>query len=266
MRPLRRAVPVVLLALLLALAGCNFAGGPNPSPNATPTSEQPQQPPGVQNGTLQDTTALLDAHEATMVESGFESDFRVNATVQSQGQLFDIQRRQQTIVEAGRGEYQYRTTNGGDGPNARFDVWANDSVAVVRAQSGSTTHYQLDEPAATGELVNRKVLAPYLRASTFTVEGVKETGNRTLVTLTATGFDAENPALVPPNATDARNYEATLVVDTEGRVLSFSASADYTIDGEDASMTMEYEILQLGDPSVEKPTWAQEAVRQADDG
>ena len=260
-----RTVLALSLAALLVLSGCGGLTGsaptatPSPTPTAAPSADSV---PGVTGGRLADAERLLAAHESGLVATGFETDFRVNATDQRRGEVYDARRRQQTIVEPGAEEYVFRT----QGRGARFDTWGTRSVSVVRGQAGETTRYQVGGATPTRVLTNRAGLRPFLVATGFEATGVERRENLTLVTLVSTGTPdtAASPGVIPENATDLRNYEARAVVDTSGRVLSFEVTADYTIDGEPGSMDLTYGVIRFDRPAVERPTWAAETLREAD--
>jgi len=259
-----RPVPALVLAALLVLSGCVALGGSTPTATPTPTpGATADAVPGVSDGRLTDPGALLAAHEAALVETGFETDFRVNATERFEEEVYEAGRRQRTVAEPGADEYLYRTIQS-TGP--RFDAWGNRSVSVVRGQAGETTRYQLGGSTGTEVLTNRAGLRSYLTATGFEVEGVEARSNRTLVTLVSTGTPdpAASLGVVPDDATDLRDYEARLAVDASGRVLEFEATAGYTLDGEAGSMSVAYTVVRLDRPAVERPSWAAETLREAD--
>jgi hypothetical protein len=258
-----RAVPALVLAALLVLSGCGALGGSTPTATPTPTAGATADAvPGVTDGRLTDAGALLSAHETALAGTGFESDFRVNATERFQGEVYDASSRQRTVAEPGGDEYVFRTSQA---TGVRFDTWGNRSVSVTRGRAGETTRYQVGRAAGTGVLTNRAGLRSFLTATGFAVDGVEERGNRTLVTLVSTGTPdpSASPGVVPANATDLRDYEVRVVVDTSGRVLSFEAAAAYTLDGEAGSMTVTYEVVRLDRPAVERPDWAAEHLDEA---
>lgn len=263
----RSPVAAVALALLLVTAGCNSILGAN-SPTATPDDQDlaaAEQVPGVENGTVTNATALLAAHQRELVATGFESDVRVNATVIEQDRVVNSQRRQRTVVESEVREYQYRTTNSPGGGTVQFDHWANRSVSVVRGQFGDTVQYQIRDPQPARVLTARPVLDNYLTGPDVAVVGVNESGGRTLVTLRSTELPADRNA-VPSNATNVREYEARMVVDTQGRVHAFVASGTYDLRGENYDFRITYELVRTDDPSVAQPDWAAEALRNAGSG
>lgn len=263
---MRRTVPAVALALLLVLAGCNLPPNSGPAgPSPTPALDEVERPPGVNNGRLADGKALLKAHNRTVIEEGFESDFRVNGTTTFSGSVVELRRRQQTVVESGAVEYQYYTANGGEAPRARFDYWGNRTTVAIRAQSANTTQYDTGEPPSPQVLSNVQTLA-YMMAINFSVTSVDRTNGTVLFTLRGEKDELDAgqfpwSKFFPKNATNATNYRAALVVDREGRIHEFVATADYTIDGEPGSMEIRYQLLRAGGIEVDRPDWVSEALR-----
>jgi hypothetical protein len=257
-----RTVPLVLLAAMLVLSGCAGPfGGSSGSGSPTPAAGDVPDVPGVSDGELTNVSALLSAHVSGMTETGYETNVVVNATELLRGERYDARRRQQTLVEPSADEYVYRLTDFAAG--ARFDTWGNDSVSVTRARFQNTTRYQRGSAASPQALTGVRLVQPFLRATEFEVTSVGRESNRTLVTLTSTGSPGDDLSVVPRNATDVRNYRARLVVDTTGRILSFEATADYTIGGDEGSMRIVHDVLRTDRPRVERPEWAEEALSEA---
>lgn len=274
-----RKVPVVLLAICLVLSGCSFLGGtgtptstpgpgpdpsPSPDPTSTPTAEA-VNPPGIENGRLTDMDVLLDAHHEALLETGFETDLRANATNTFQGEVYESRQRQQTIVESNASEYQFRTTSLGDGFVA--DNWGNESTTVVRARVGNTTRYQIQQATSERLLTNLPIFENYLNATEMVVVGRGETQDgRQVVRLESEGTpnvsELERGA-VPRNATDLHNWTVTAVVDDRGRILQFRATAEYMLQEQDGQLEIDYTVLRLDRPAVERPEWVDTALEQS---
>lgn len=253
---MRRPLATLALAALLVLAGCNFGPGGSGTSEPTATLSDGETPPGVENGTLTEPDALLANHTRLLVESGFETDVQTNATVKQLGRVQQVARRHQTIVEPGRSAYVYRVTN----PESRIDVWGNESVVVSRARSGNETNYQRsDQPADTAVLSGQALLSRFLADGEYRVAAVDRRDGATYTTL-ETSTRPSDPGIFPQNASDVRDYTATLVVDGEGRVHSFVATATYTLDGEQGSYRVEYTLVRTDRPTVERPDWVEPAL------
>lgn len=261
----RSPLAAVALAVLLVTAGCSGVLGGDSSPTSTsPTpvdNDAANAIPGVENGRVTNATALLAAHDRGLVAAGFENEVRVNATIVRQNQTVRVQRRQQTIVEAGRGEYRYRTVNGNNGGFVRFDHWGNESVWVIRGQLGNTTRYQIrNEVAQTESLTGTALLRNYINNSNATAVEVKQKNGLTLTTFETTTLPGDPDAL-PVNGSAVRDYRARFVVDSQGRIHGFVAEGTYDLRGEPRTFEVSYNLVRLDDPSVTQPDWAREALR-----
>jgi hypothetical protein len=262
---MQRSLAAVALALLLVTAGCNGLGladgGDGGDGGDSGETGAANEIPGVEGGTVTNATALLAAHDRGLVAAGFENEVQVNATVIQQDQAVDTRRRQQTIVEAGGGEYQYRTINGGGSGFIQFDHWGNDSVWLTRGQLGNTTRYQVRNQAAPAEsLTGSALLRNYLNGSEATAVDTREENGLTLVTFETTTLPDDSDAL-PVNNSAVSEYEARFVVDTQGRIHALVVEGTYELRGESRSFRVGYELERLDGPSVSQPDWAGAALR-----
>lgn len=260
---MRESVAAVVLAILFLAAGCSMLGpggtGTDADADGSPTLSADERPPGVaQNGTLVDEAALLDGHVTSVVETGVVWDIRTNATVYQQNQIQRVVRHQRTYVETDTREYGYALEN----PGTNFQVWGNRSVQVIQATVGSRTRYRVTDPATDAALAGRPVLTRQLHEGALSVTAVDRSGETTLVTLKTTEPPRDAGAF-PSNATDIRDYHATLVVDTDGRIHRFEASATYTLRGETGHSRFRYKQVKGMSPNVTQPEWAREALRNA---
>lgn len=257
---MRRTLAAVGLALLLTFSGCSVFGGGQSSP--TPTAEQgltaDQTPPGVsaEDETLTDATALLDAHTAALVDTGFRYELRTNATVVQHGETRQVRRQQVTQVAPGATQYAYTTVN----PGSRFDVWGNQSVQAAKVQFGDRVRYRSGDPADPKSLTGQNVLARYLSSGEWTVANVTERENGPTLVALSSSTPPEEAGAVPRNTTDVRDYEATVVVDSDGRIYQFEADGTYTVDGEEGSFRIVYVLRSLEDPDVTRPDWLPKAL------
>lgn len=255
---MRRTFATVAIALLLVLSGCSALTGGGGTPTADPGLSSDDAPPGVsaEGETLENASALLEAHTAALVETGFRYELRTNATVVQRGEMRQVRRQQVARVAPGVSQYNYTTVN----PASRFDVWGNQSVQAAKVQFGDRVQYRRGEPASGTALTGQNVFDRYLSSGEWTVTNVTEReGSTTLVALTSNTAPTEAGA-VPQNATDVRDYEAQIVVDEDGRIYQFEASGTYTIDGEAGSFHIRYVLRSLEDPGVTRPEWVPEAL------
>ena len=260
-----RKLHAVLLCGCVLLAGCSFGGGTaTPEPTAdTPAStlQTGNAPPGVSAETrnLTNATELLVAHAETLSDSGFVLELGSDATVARNGETRRVTRQQVIRAESGATEYNFTVRN----PNSRFDAWGNETTQAVRAQANDRTRYQLGESQSPATLSGTQVIAQYLAAGNWSVSDVRAEDGTQLVTLRSTTVPGASTA-VPQGASDVRNYEAVVVVDSEGRVHSFEVTADYTIEGEDATFSRTLELTSTSGVEVDRPGWFADAVAASD--
>lgn len=255
----RPAAPVLLVVLLVVTAGCSLPFGLDGEPTEgteTPVLSEEEAPPGVSADELRltDPDALLSAHAETLVAAGFESDIRTNGTVYQAGQVQRVERRQRVTVTAGREQYVYRVIN----PESQIDVWGNDSVEAIRAQSGEQESYRTNEDPATGATLSGAQLLDRCIDDSFVVEEVDRGDGETRVVLASDELP-DDRCVLTDDAEDVSGYEARAVVDGQGRILQFVVSADYTIRGEDGSMELAFDIVRTSVDAFDRPEWVDEA-------
>lgn len=238
---MRRALAIVGLCLLLALSGCSFLPDGSGGESAAP---------GVEDGELSDSGALLDAHESTLTESGYGYDLSINLSSARDGQSFDISERQRMAVASGADQYVHQVIYGG---RTRVVAWGNDSVEYRRVEQGGSTEYSRSTPPSATALTGANLLEPHLTAP-YEVVDTEETDGRTLVTLESTGDPVDDRA-IPGNVSSVERYDARLVVDGEGRIHRLNASGEYASEGETGSYGFTYELTSAEDPGVERPAW-----------
>jgi len=266
-----RALPVVAVALLLVTAGCGGFGGSSGTPDANSSNSTTSTPaegvdvPGVKDGRLADPAALGAAHQRAVGNDSFESRLRSNHTQRvptSQNSTATVETTitQRVVAAAGTRPYRYRRSDRATG--VTFQAWGNDSTQAVRGiQDGSVVSRQLSRPQSPSTITSAKTLAEYLSMGEFRVADRTTRDGEQFVVLRAEGLSVENRSgLFVSGSRNVSNFSATAVVDGEGRIQSLSLSADYTIDGEPATIDLTYELLRIGGVDFERPDWAAEIL------
>jgi hypothetical protein len=258
---MRRALAAVALCLVLVLAGCSLPGGSSPggsSPTAPTGVELTAEnaPPGVsaESGTIENPDALLAAHNASLVESGFVAEVRTNATILRNGEPRQVRRTQVVRAESGLTEYNNTVLN----PASRFDVWGNDSVQAVRLRTRGGVQYGTDRPQSATTLTSTTLLSRYLATGDWSVTNATMQDGEPVFTFRSSTVPSEANAL-PERATNLREYSAVLVVDSDGRISYFAATGTYTLDGTESSFAISHRVVSEG-PEVDRPSWVDEAL------
>ncbi|MHB9285687.1 hypothetical protein ACKVMT_01440 [Halobacteriales archaeon Cl-PHB] len=242
----RRVVAVALVAMVL-LAGC--LGGPTDSPaeDHTPTpTEVDTDVPGVTNGTLTNVSALTEANAAELTESGGEVQVRQTTAGETTGYRLQLSAGASTYLLNGT------TPNGEDGPLA-VALWANETTQVVRF---GTEDPRYRVAAREQETPNPLTLVENaLAGGGFTVQQ-EATGNGSVV-LTADEYTA--PGSGQSRFANVSEYDATLVVDADGRIHALTVSA--VADGR--SVAYEYDLLTTELVDVPRPDWLSDVPASA---
>lgn len=246
-----------LLALLVVVAGC---AGTNQltSPNEPTDGELP---PGVSETRVENASALFDAHALALEESGYASRLERNRSVDGNNESqpeYDEWRHQTTRMEGGEYHGVATVVTGFSRPGynetSQFDYWWNNSTAFVRFDAGNETRYdRLDQPTGIGSafVSDTWYLWGLLDDGEFVVDGVDRTLSGTRITLTSTGNGTRAEA--------ASSYDATVVVDSAGRIHSATEHATYDTDEGTVTVHTRYERTTTGLRSVADPDWLDEA-------
>lgn len=259
---MREGLAAVLLCVLVASAGCSVLPGGNGAGNGVGGNGEDavaNEVPGVANGSLENSTALLDAHVAAVTESGYSQIISTNLTGAAQGETYPISQRQRTRVAAGASEYRYQTITSGQ-VSSRIIAWGNRSVEYRRGETaGGEPQYQRLDPQPVDRLAGRAIFDPRLSPE-FEVVNVTERENAPdVIKLEVDALPAENDVFdEQEEITDVRQFEAQLVVDTEGRIHSYAAAAVYDIEGTTAEYEYRYQITSFEEPEITRPDWIDE--------
>jgi len=255
---MRRGLAAVLLCVLVLTAGCSAISGPSGNDDdGTPTAA-PADVPGVQDGGLENESALLDAHVETITATGYAQEIRTNFTDVNEGETVEVSRQQRTGVAAEGTAYQYQAVTNGV-VSSRFVAWGNGTVEYQRIETeGREPSYRTVDPSPAGQLAGRAVLEPRLSSKFEVVDVEQREDAPAVVTLEADELPADSE-LFPEEVDNVRQYEAQLIVDTEGRILSYAEAAVYDIEGERAEYDFAFRITSLEAPGIERPEWIREA-------
>lgn len=246
----RRALQLFAVSCLVALAGCSGAlsGG-----DAGPTLEDASYPAGVSdNGT--DLAALSDAHAEALNGSSFalSLDVSQNSSASNRSMAVDA------AVGPDRDEVRVNVS----GANQSMATYATSETRYLQVTAGDRTNYRATErsDSALRLLPSSYSGVEYLgrfggqAGANFTPTGVREVDGTTLIVLEANGSDASAPE--GANLTD---YDATVLVDEQGVVHRFEASARTEQGGNWVRSSVTMTISGVNETTVSEPAWLDEA-------
>lgn len=252
----RNVLAVVAVASLLLLAGCSgSSGGGTTSPAGEvtdPDSAAVGQPVGTSDAGIENASALVAATGQRLAETDYAVRFGLRQESGSQ-QLNVTQRIRSSLDDERR---RYRFDSSGE-TNVAFVA---DGTRYIQATSDGETTYtsrELGQPFADVHAVEMldgaESLGGILRSGTFERAGTVKRDGRTLVRFDLTAFEGagEGTTVVEANA--------TVLVGADGVVYSAARHVVLEEDGTTTRFDQTFRIEALGDVSVERPEWVDQA-------
>jgi len=256
---------VVVVGVLVVLSGCagvldgNDDGETSPDPSETPPGvANATLPPGVNETSLVDADALIGAHVEAMAAEGFVytyehrrvktfpndttiRDISVHGEVRATANLTALRE------EADRDRPRDETTNGWTNATGGFERVVADGTTYERRSSGpsaaDTVHYLLMNVLGNGE---------------WNLSTVADGGEQVVLVADGSRDGTPGSRMTPSVA-------GRLVVDGEGRIRELNVTArrqwyESDVGGRiDTRRTFTYEVTAVGNVSVSRPGWVDEA-------
>lgn len=233
----------VLLVIVLALAGCT-AGPGTPTDDGQPAENAATgTPQGVVDGQLANASALVEAHETALAESGFAATVTYAENGSEVGS-YDLVAAPDLTTYTAAG-----TRSTGEDSTVETHLWANETHRFVMYRSGDERSYHA-RLRGSESLDPIESVGSYLHAGDFTVADEPTAEGYTV--LTADGLDPsgdEHGRLL-----DAESFSGRAVVDEAGRVRNLSV----TVERERGSETFAFELRRTDVERVDRPDWLSE--------
>lgn len=264
-------------ALVLAVAVTLSVFGPvGLAAAASQSAGNEALPPGVGNQGVTNATALVDGHREAVNDTG------ATLVVGSEYALNDSLRYSESTTSTfGEGVSPFRMhtvgTYSDENETVQYvgDQWANETVLLTKVASGNQTEYYkqyLDSTAGpdgpfTDEFPRRYVeeqatgvtlIETTLALGNFTVASTERVGGENLTTLRA----SEANETEFNGTASITEFDATIVVNEDGRVRSLNTTLSYGTDDFDLTYGYDLELIATGDTDPLVPLWSDEAVTQ----
>jgi hypothetical protein len=259
----RRALLAVVLALTVALAGCQFGGGTatpatgTPDATATPTPTpgpfgEASLPPGVDESGVTDPDALMAAHASTLNGSSVTVAIEFRLTVNGTGQDIGLRGKELPGTDRGWMEVSFQDGTGtyytADGTtyyrevvNESVDYGTTDGVSAIPDQP----RFGADERVRTA-----------VAAAEWEPVGTVERDGRTLFEFRATQVD-------PPNVNTSSDAtvasDGRLLIDQRGAVHHVSVNTTVENDRGTVEYGVRVTLSDVGSTAVEEPSWLDNA-------
>lgn len=247
---------LLVVALLVALAGCSVGSDGETSTTATPApvpdvNETERAgtpfPPGVENGTVADPAALVAAHERVLSNRSYVWKTSVRTwSARSDGENAVEQTVRAAVVDTSTYRYD-RHTERAPGIWANVSVYADGPVEFVRSNTSDGVRYwrrpvDPDSKRTVGDL--EQVLATLLDGSETTVEPVRVGGRQRFLL-------SRGP---PPERADAGDVSLRAVIEPSGQVRNVSA-AFFVGTGPGRRQVVYEASIDALTGSLEPPAW-----------
>ncbi|WP_254537139.1 DUF7537 family lipoprotein [Halomarina litorea] len=261
-----RALAVVALAFVLALAGCGGVDAPAGTEGTVTPAAVPDDPveehagslaPGMTREGVFDPERLTDAHAAVLATTSYTVQRREmrtyrNGTVRS--------RYESTVqVSAGGDRFRYALEQadyrGAEERVRSIDRWMADGRGFERRESGGVSYRRLSNPDAVlpERATNRLGLTRILLVVDLHVTGTTRTPDG--ATLYHLGVEG-GPEDLPP----LREVSFEAVVREDGVVRSYDLTYLVEREGTTVRVTVQVAFGALGETQATRPLWHDEAV------
>ncbi|WP_266075260.1 hypothetical protein [Haladaptatus caseinilyticus] len=258
----------VLLTAMLLVAGCvgspvENTGTSSPATGTTEfgtpltettTQQESTLPSGISDDGQINSSNLLFAHEPALSKTGYEFEYR--SVSETDGEKATVVSQWGTVAE-GRTSFERYAEYASDSSQKRYQahLWANDTVLLTKQDTDEQVRYterMQTEPlrhelASVGTLT--RILEAILGSGEFEVVNTDRSDGQSLVTLSATEPTDET------QFENVTNFDATLVVDSSGRVREFHR----TVETDRMRLEQDFELTLTAVTSVERPEWAEKA-------
>lgn len=258
-----RATLTVLLAVFVLLSGCSGLVGDS-GENGTPTEELPDDPEEFDyaagfgaNGVTDGETALETYNDAVQAQGNYTSEYGYVVNTNDGETDVDVQYRVDFEAEQATQQAVIESPD----VNATVDTYYEDDTRYTRAEyEGERGDVGVEnETFPPEQLTASEAVQPLLlNASEYDATVERQDGEQVVVYET-TDIDNAAGVLGVENPDSVSNFEATFVVDSEGLIHSASLQLDFVVDGNERSTTMEFELTDIGETTVERPDWADES-------
>lgn len=260
-----RATLTVVLAAFVLLSGCSgLIGGGNGAPSGTPTDELPDDPEEFDyasgfgaDGVTDGETALETYNDAVQAQGSYTGEY--GYVVRTPNGTTDVDVEYRVDFESEQA-YQKAVVESPE-VNATLDTYyENDTRYSWAKYQGERGNVGVEnETFPPEQLTASEAIQPLLLNATDYEATVERQNGQQVVVYETNEIGNANGVLGVNDPDSISNFEATFVVDSEGLIHSASYQLEFVTGGEERSATMEFELTELGETTVERPDWADQA-------
>jgi len=262
----RSTLAVSLVVVLVLLSGCSAVldgGNGVGNGDATDAPDSPEEfdyadgfgPDGVTDG----QQAVETYQSAVKAQGSYTGTHSYDVRASDGNTSVDVENR--VDFESQQGHQRF------DVDSPEYSGWVEsyyeDDTRYQRSEiDGQRSNVSVNEQNfTTAELTSTDPIRALLSNVSAYETSVEQRGGTTVAVYEASGTEGIEAFYGINESTDISAFSATFVVDSEGLVRSATYDITYTNESEEQTVTMEFELTGLGETSVERPDWVDEARR-----
>lgn len=266
---------LLCLVLLVTLAGCgSLTDSETPTVSVTP-ADVPSvagSAPGIAPDGV-DAETLASAHDSALAATNYT--VTVTEFVTDDGRRLRNATRRREVARNNQAYTGVRRVNATGIPTAAAApyeaYWYNQSVTLLRFGTGPATRFQAYDsvppgpfPDPSGRETVRSVLSAFPVRVTDVSPAATSSTNRTRHVLRSRRVAEPDSIPTPAYVGSPENATATVWVREDGIVREIRLAYDAATIGVDdrVRVTLRFRYRQIGNTSVQPPTWAHRAVAQ----
>ena len=262
----RSTLAVSLVVVLVLLSGCSTVlDGGNGAGTETPVSaEEFDYADGFGPNGITDGQQAVESYQSALKARGsYTGTYSYDVQASGGNSTVDVENRvdfeSQIDFESQQGYQRFDV----DSPmySGWIESYYEDDMQYRRSEvGGERSNVSVDEQNfTTAELTSTDPIRPLLSNVSSYEVSIEQRDGTTVAVYERSGTEGIDSFYNVDESADISSFSATFAVDSEGVIHSASYDITYTTEGEEQTVTVEFELSDLGETSVERPDWADEA-------
>lgn len=244
-----RSTLVASLVVVVLLAGCSgFLGGSPSNPDEFDHAD------GFSADGITDGQQAVESYEeAVRGQGNYTGTYRYNITAGENESAVELDYRVDFDDERGYQRF-YAESDGSAG--AREIYYADDQQYYQTTIDGEVYRSGVENQSFPAEdLTAVRAIEPLLTNASDYETSVDERDGTPVVVYEANDIGNASHLYTAEEADDVSDFRAQFAVDSEGIVHTAEYELSYTVDGEERSLVLTFELSELGETTVEQPDW-----------
>lgn len=262
----RLTLAVSLVVVLFLLSGCSAVldGGNGSGAGSGDATDAPDGPEGFEYADgfgpdgVTDGQQAIETHQSALKARGsYTGTYSYDGRASNGNTSVDVENR--VDFESQQGYQRYDVDS--PGYSGWGESYYEDDTQYRRSEiNGERSGVSVEEQNfTTAELTSTNPIRALLLNVSAYETSVEQRDGTTVAVYEASGTEGVGSFYGVNESANVSAFSATFAVDSEGLVRSATYEITYTDKGEEQTVTMEFELTGLGETSVERPDWVDEA-------